>query len=287
MRRSFSILAAFVVAASAGGCDVGSGSGRADGDLWILGCDEGNDYGTPVEPKLYRLSPTFFAAEPIEDIVDSNSPTNRLIIRMQRNGNALDITDALIFDVRDSIQIARCLRGKTDGGLPTWDPTSGAVVNDLNGVPPADQPPWCEPPGTVPGVARIHLVPFGPVAVSFAPLGTCRPPPTTRPPAFVNVTGVARDGWIDFEAFGGAIQMNQATIPSDDRESIDVQYPDGFRVNYDEALIASFHIDMGDERVPAAMRDRVQPPTTPQIGGLLDGRFDFDFKRGRSAQTFP
>jgi len=111
--------------------------------------------------------------------------------------------------------------------------------------------------------------------------------PTTRPPAFVNVTGVARDGWIDFEAFGGAIQMNQATIPSDDRESIDVQYPDGFRVNYDEALIASFHIDMGDERVPAAMRDRVQPPTTPQIGGLLDGRFDFDFKRGRSAQTFP
>src|SRR5262245_30553835 len=199
MRRSFLILASFGVAASSGGCIVGEGSGTADGPLWMLGCKEGKDLGTPAKPVLYHLSPHFFAAEPIEDITDSR-PTNRLIIRMQTNGNAVEIVDTLYFDVRDSTQIARCLRGRTVAGVPEWDPTSGAVVNDLNDVPPADQPPWCEAPGTVAGVARIRLIPFGPVAVSFAPLGTCHS--EMHPPAFVNITGVARDGWIDFEHFG-------------------------------------------------------------------------------------
>jgi hypothetical protein len=284
MRRSFLILAAFVVAASAGGCIVGDGSGYADGPLWILGCKEGKDLGTQAMPQLYHLSPTFFAAEPIEDITDA-TPTNRLIIRMQSNGNSIQIVDTLYFDVRDSTQVAKCLRGRTVAGVPDWDTSSGAVVNDLNDVPPADQPPWCEPPGTVAGVARIRLIPFGPVAVSFAPLGTCHS--EMRAPAFVNITGVARDGWIDFEHFGAAIQGGQAMLASDARRSIDEQFSDGFRVNYDEALTATFHIDLDDERVAAALRDKKQPPTAPQIGGVLDGRFDFDFKRGRSAQTFP
>jgi len=277
-------LAAFGAAASSGGCVVGEGSGYADGPLWLLGCDEGKDQGTQAMPKLFHLSPKFFAAEPIEDITDG-APTNRLIIRMQRTGNAVEINDTLYFDIRDSTQVAKCLRGRTVAGVPDWDTTSGAIVNDVNGVPPADQPAWCEAPGTIAGVARIHLVPFGPVAVSFAPLATCHS--EMHPPAFINITGVARDGWIDFEHFGDAIQGGQAMTASDARTAIDVQFPDGFRVNYDEALTATFHIEMDDERVPAAMRDKKQPPTAPVIGGVLDGKFDFDFKRGRSAQTFP
>jgi hypothetical protein len=210
---------------------------------------------------------------------------NRLIIYMKRNGNAIEINDTLAFDIRDSTEIAKCLRGKTDAGVPTWDTSSGAIVNDVNGVAPADQPPWCEAVGTQPGVARIHLVPFGPVAVSLMPLASCHS--MMHPPAFVNITGVARDGWIDFQNFGAAIQANQATIASDDRKPLDTSSSGGFKVNYDEQLTASFHIEMDDIRIAAAMRDKKLPPSDPQIGGFLDGSFDFDFQRGRSAQTFP
>jgi hypothetical protein len=283
MRTRF-LIPAFVAAVTAAGCGIGDGSGTADGMLWILGCQDGDPLGTPDKPQLFHLDPTFFAAEPIEDISDG-APTNRLIIRMQRNGNATEITDTLYFDVRDSAEVARCLRGKTNAGIPDWNTTSGAVVDDLNGVPPADQQAWCEAPVTVPGVARIHLVPFGPVAVSFAPLASCHS--DMHPPAQVNITGVARDGWIQFENFGDAIEANQATTASDARHPIINTHDSGFKVNYGQQLTASFHIEMGDERVAAAMRDKKQPPTDPQIGGFLDGRFDFDFQRGRSAQTFP
>jgi hypothetical protein len=276
-----------LAALSAGGCSIGSGTGTADGQLWILGCLEGYDRGTPDAPEDFHLDPTFFAGEPIEDIAES-SPMNRLIIYMKRSGNAIEINDTLAFDIRDSTEIAKCLRGKTDAGMPTWDTSSGAIVNDVNGVPPADQPPWCEDVGTEPGVARIHLVPFGPVAVSLMPLASCHASEAMRPPAFVNITGVARDGWVDFKNFGGAIEEGQATIAPDDRTAIDDNpLNGGFKVNYDQQLTASFHIEMDDMRVAAAMRDKKLPPSSPQIGGFLDGSFDFDFQRGRSAQTFP
>src|SRR5262245_56079947 len=155
MRRGSFILAALAVVSGAG-CTVGDGSGYADGMLWILGCREGNDEGTAAAPKEFHLAPTFFAAEPIEDIIDG-APTNRLIIRMERTGNAIEINDTLYFDVRDSGEVAKCLRGRTNAGVPDWDTSSGAIINDVNGVPPADQPPWCEPAATLDGVARVHL----------------------------------------------------------------------------------------------------------------------------------
>jgi hypothetical protein len=107
-----------------------------------------------------------------------------------------------------------------------------------------------------------------------------------HPPAFVNITGVANGGTIAFQHFGGAIQSNpeQATTPPDMRDPI----LSDFKVNYDERLQATFQINpMGDERVAAAMRDKIVPPPDPNIGGFLNGDFDFDFQRGRSAQTFP
>ena len=31
----------------------------------------------------------------------------------------------------------------------------------------------------------------------------------------------------------------------------------------------------------------IDVPPDPRIGGMLDGDFEFDLKRGRAAQTFP
>ena len=39
----------------------------------------------------------------------------------------IEINDTLAFDIRDSTEIAKCLRGKTDAGMPTWDTSSGAI----------------------------------------------------------------------------------------------------------------------------------------------------------------
>jgi hypothetical protein len=275
------MLTAAAAAVSAGGCSIGSGSGSATGALWMLGCSEGDDYGSTDMPASFNLDPTFFAGEPIEDIADT-PPMNRLIIRMQRSGNAVEINDTLYFDIRDSAQIARCLRGATDNGQPLWD-TSTGLVDPV--IPDDMHPAWCQPSTDPAILPSIHLVPFGPVAVSFAPLATCHS--SMHPPAFVNITGVANDGVITFQDFGGARQSPPATPQATTPPDMRVPIKDDFKVNYGDRLRATFHIVMGDERVAAAIRDEIQPPPTANIGGTLDGDFDFDFERGRSAQTFP
>src|SRR6188508_307284 len=84
-------ISAACAALSAAGCTpVGDGTGEARGLLWIHGCDEGKDVGTEAVPEPYDLKPTFFAGEPIGDI-SGGPPQNRLIIRMQRSGNAIQI----------------------------------------------------------------------------------------------------------------------------------------------------------------------------------------------------
>ena len=44
---------------------------------------------------------------------------------------------------------------------------------------------------------------------------------------------------------------------------------------------------IGDPRYVNAVETGSTPPTAPVIGGTLDGYFDFDLARGRSAQPFP
>ena len=114
----------FLSLVAAGGCTVGSGSGTASGPLWIVGCLQGENYGSPPpgEPRPFDLNPTFFAGEPIEDIADGPH-INRLIIRMQRNGNGVEVNDTLYFDIPDSGKVARCIRGRTVGGVPDYDAT--------------------------------------------------------------------------------------------------------------------------------------------------------------------
>jgi len=265
------IWAAFAALSTASCTPVGEGTGAASGPLWIHGCDDGRDVGTIDAPVDYDLAPTFFAGEPIGHI--SEPPQNRLIIRMQRNGNAVQINDILYVDIPDSFKVAQCLRGSTAPGVPLWDMGTGTI--DPPGAVPITTP-WCEPAGPA-GFPRIHLVPFGPVRVALSPLDTCHAEGVG--PTVVAVTGVAIDGWIDFRNFGSAAETDKAP---DMRAPV----PADFQVAYDDRLHADFHIVLGDDRVVTAQYSlRVPPP--PRIGGILDGFFDFELKRGRSGQTFP
>jgi hypothetical protein len=253
-------------AVTAVGCaaNVGDGSGTAMGLLWIQGCEEGDPFGTQEMPREYDLRPSFFAGEPIGDI-SSGPPQNRLIIRMQRTGNAVEINDILYFDIPSSFQVARCLRGAlTPTGEPDWDIGTGTVD-------PAVTAPWCEQNGPN-GRPRIHVVPFGPVRASLTPLDTCHM--TSPGPTVVSVTAVAKDGWIEFESFGAA------TVPN-------VEIKPDFQVQYDDPLAATFDLLLDDDRTQTAIYKMIDVPPVPRLGGTLDGFFQFDLKRGRSAQTFP
>jgi hypothetical protein len=264
-----SVVTVALAALSAAGCRDGSGTGAADGPLWILGCQKGYPYGTEAAPEPFHLNPTFFAGEPIGDITDG-APRNRLIIRMQRTGNAVENNDVLYFDIPDSVRVARCVRGRTVGGVPDWD-TSTGTVNNMNGL------PWCEPNGPN-GLARIRLIPFGPLRASLSPQWTCFS--DMHGPTAVGVTGVARDGWIEFTSFGGA---EQPDLTPEMREPID----DKFQIKYGAPLIADFSVVLDDDRVLTALYKMIDVPPPAAIGGTLDGNFDFNLERGRSAQTFP
>jgi hypothetical protein len=280
MRARLLIPTAALAAASAAGCGVGDGTGSAKGDLFMLGCLDGHDFGSPTMPQPWDLQPTYFVGEPIEDIADpsdAKAAMNELIIRLQRNGNALEITDTLYFDVPNSAEVAKCLRGRTVNGVGDWDMTTG-TVDPVD----ATHPPWCMAPVAVAdggtGFPRIRLVPSGPVRSSFTPLGYCVS--TMHPPAIVSITGVAADGYIDFLDFGGAMQNGKSP---DMRDPI----PNDFKVNFGERLNANFSFTMGDDRVLTAIKLMVNPPPDPTIGGTMAGNFDFDLQRGQGAQTFP
>jgi len=275
--RSGLLIPALLAVVLAGGCTVGEGSGSAMGMLWIIGCYNTEDmpnYGTetvPIAPIPFDLSPTYFAGEPIDDIGDAKPRHNRIIIRMQRNGNAQEITDTLYFDIPFSYEVAQCLRGRTVGGVPDWDTTTGTV--DMN-----VSDPWCGAIGAN-GVPVINLVPYGPVNVTLTPFGTCHS--QAHPPTVIGVSGIAAQGTIEFLDFGGAAQPTKAP---DARDEVDLD----FKVAYGERLRANFNITiLEDERVANADRLKLSPPPDPIIGGTLIGNFDFDLQRGRSAQTFP
>jgi hypothetical protein len=273
LRVEVPLLAALVATA---GCTVGSGAGSAAGPIWVVGCLEGDDYGSPSAPREFNLNPTFFAGEPIEDIADGPK-INRLVIRMQRNGNGIEINDTLYFDIPDSGRVARCLRGRVDAaGVTDYDTGPGTIATPTN-PDTSDDPPWCDwsAGGSFP---RIRVFPEGPVRAAFAPLRTCGS--EARPPAFVNTTGDAETGWIEFEYFGNA---EQPQLPPDMRTPIG----DDFKVGFGQRLRATFNLQLEDHRVIVAIREDDLVPQDARIGGMLEGYFDFELERGRAAQTFP
>jgi hypothetical protein len=279
-----------------GGCTVGSGSGSASGPLWVLGCE-----GTQAAPAAFDLHPTFFAADPIDDPSQATN-IDRLLIRMQRTGQAIEINDALYFDVENSYEIARCVRGRTnpdgsgdfdmtDMGLGPWCDQLGPNVTD-GGAPDAGTldagavgdagtgpgPAGCS--GFLADRAAIRITSQGYMQSSLQLLASC--PLDVFTAAGTTVVGHADSGWIQFLDFGTAVQADR---PASGRDPI----PTNFKVNYGERLRANFcNVHMADDRVLTAQQTQPAGPIpAPLLDGTLNGNFDFDLVRGRAAQPFP
>ena len=292
---ALAVLLAGGVVALAGGCTVGNGNGAARGPIWFLGCGtDGTDWGSETMPRMYDLAPRFFAGEPIEDISVSMK-ANRLLVRVQRNGNRIEINDTLYIDVQNAYEVARCVRGQVENGAPNYD--TRMTTELFTGLP--TNTPWCDWSGgtgttdggdaaagdagggpdagggatVLPAMgrhARIHLGNDEFVRASLSLLLTCH---------MANTVGLAFDGWIDFEDFGDALQPN--VLPQE-RTPIATD----FKVNFGDRLRATFQVTLNDQRIFNAVKMNLPPPDE-QIGGTLDGFFDFDLERGRAAQPFP
>jgi hypothetical protein len=288
------------LALAAAGCTVGAGAGAVSGPLFVLGCSSNSNLGTAAAPSCYNMGPRFFAGEPIEDI-NTGALANRLLIRVERSGNRLEVNDTFYVDVQNAFEVARCLRGDLlPDGTPDWDTREVITVDGVcTGV------PWCDwsardgvavttclgkpgppgpgeggnvglplqtlvtcPPQMLPMVATTPIRPlihFGPeefVRASFGPLFTCNA---------ARASATATDGFIDFVNFGTATDAPPAR---------------DFKVNFGDRLQAIFHAVLSDDRVLTAIKAEAQP-MPPVIGAVFDGYFDFDLERGRAAQPFP
>jgi hypothetical protein len=290
-----------------GGCTVGSGTGSAKGMLFDVGCNSSTTLDPPG--KAYSLDPTFFAGQPIEDVCPppgmcSGPHMNRLVIRMQRTGNRVEVNDTLYFDIENAYKVAQCVRGQIKDGAPIWDQRTisapdGTLMPNL---------PWCDwnagaaagadggaadagavgangdagvadagtgadggaPVAMAAPRARINLSTLDYVRASLAPLYTC---------VEARSVAVALPGsWIEFENFGAAVEEGPPAMRS--------PILGDFKVDFGERLRATFHLILGDEAVEYAVQTRVSVPDQ-RIGGSLDGAFDFDLDRGRAAQPFP
>jgi hypothetical protein len=289
------------------GCSVGSGSGSASGSLFAFACNGEVSYGKMVSsstalPIPYDLKPTFFAGLPLEDLQQGPQAMNQIDFRMQSTGLLQMYTDTLEFDVLNSYEVARCVRGRTQGGQPDYLvyqplPLTLATMNN-----PAPMTLWCDwsgmafstdggaPDAAVPGVPdagtaldggmsmtasapRIHLTPYTDIHATLSLGQTC--------PGGLNA-GIGMDGWIQFQNFGAAEQSDR---PPADRDMIGFNPP--FVINYGDRIRANFDVVIGDPRVANAVQNGTTPPTSSAIGGELAGFIDFDLARGRSGQPFP
>lgn len=289
------------------GCSVGQGSGSADGGLFVVSCNNMANFGIPIDggtgymvaPAPYSLDPKFFVGAPDEDLIQGQGAMNQLSIRMASSGLLEMYTDFLEFDVTYSYEVARCIRGRTVGGQPDYLVYAPLPLTFATAANPTPTTLWCDwtgmafsdggtPDAALPGAPdagasldggmstmaaapRIHLTPYTDLIGSIGLFQTC---PNG------NQAGTVMDGWIQFSSFGGAEQDN---VPPDQR----TQVPFNFVINYGDRLRATFHVVIGDTRYVTAVRSGTTPPTAPNIGGTLDGYFDFNLARGRSAQPFP
>ena len=275
------------------GCSVGQGVGVASGTLFVLDCSSSGDYcdstgvcGTPSAPAEYRLNPGFFAGEPIDQLAQfptnglplsgSQPRMNRITIRLQRSGKQIESNDALFFDVVNSYEVARCVRGReivVAAGQPNQ--------HDYD-----DR--YCFRASTT-GPARVRISVVGGIIHStLSPRMTCtRPADATADDVFPddgvvgNVADGAFESWIEFADFGSAAQNGQLDPTARTPVSLT------FKIQLEDRLHATaFSLTLQDEKVVTAQVNLVPPPN-PDIGGSLAGWFDFNLQRGQGAQIFP
>jgi hypothetical protein len=259
-----------LLAVLAAGCGVGDGVGATAGNLFVMECTPGTaSRGTLAVPAPYNMVPTFFAAEPIED-VRYGGRENRILIRLETAGQRArrskgvaalgPVKDILYFDV-DVLATARCVRAAATGAASP-DPRTCLITDQ--------------------GLARMRVGPEQPVRVSFAPRAECYRNTYVVGKArgddpLVNgirqpVAPAGWESWVDFEEFGSARTNDPGNT---------------FKVEFGEQLHASgFDLEIEDDLVLTAIKREEIPPET-QIRGHLEGYFDFDLERGQGAQTFP
>jgi hypothetical protein len=292
LRGALAVALGLTAAVATCGCSVGSGSGSADGQLFETGCGKltTNPPGGMVD---YSLVPVYFAGEPIEAPTTTDPfPMNQLRIRMQDNGLAIQYADVLVFDIEDSYEVARCLRGAILNGQPQWNVNetfpdgtvswwcdwSAEASNDAGSPDAGVMTPGADAAISLDGGVsimathpRIHLTPYTDVRASLATLSTC---------GITNIVGLANDGWIEFQDFGSAEQL----LKSPDKRDL---VPGNFVIQYGDRMRASFYMTLTDQAIIGAKQQNLPPPKEAQIGGWLQGKFDFNLQRGRSAQPFP
>ncbi len=289
------------------GCTVGDGNGAGSGPLYVQGCTGGKDYGTATVPQQFDLQPHFFAGEPIEDISGADpatrpaNPVNRLVMRIQRNGNRIEVNDTLYFDALNVYEVGRCVRGRINPMDGTPDYLTRGLTDPMTGL--SNGPAWCDWSGAgqvdggadtdagagtdggpamgpdagavaLPVSGRRARINFGPEELmrsSLSLLYTCHGD---------NLVGIGKSGWIDFQDFGGAAQPDR---PPEMRDAIKQSE---FKINFGDRLRATFHVDFEDQHIYGAIHDRLPVPASA-MHGSMDGFFDFDLERGRAAQPFP
>jgi hypothetical protein len=246
-------------------CKAGEGEGTALGPLYILNCNGyGADLGSRAQPAIFDLKPGFFAAEPIEE-GDKYFKINRLIIRLQPNGRSRELNDVLTFNLPDSREVARCVRGGVVDGKPDYD-----QKNCMQG----------------PNGPRLRVAPDALVRGSLAPFSTCVRPVVGT--AIDDAMTTEWDSWLELSQFGSAVQAARSP-ETRDRISAD------FKVDIDEPLIApAFLLDLIDDAtLPhycgglAGLCPAQRSLENAQIAGTLQGSFSFALQRGQGAQTFP
>lgn len=287
--KTWGMLAVLVV--GLGACSVGKGVGSASGYIYEYGCSKkSGDYcsspdvcGTAASPAPYDLHPSYFAAEPIDDLRNyspgSEPMNNRLSIRLQRSGKQIELNDVLTFDVASSYEVARCVRGRVDPatGANDWDEADCYRASEA-------------------GPGRVRVQYDSDVHAALTLKATCTanvvasavsaPVPNSyaaaAPPTVANG---AWDSWVEFQEFGSAAQADR---PAQEREPISPK----FRIDFGQRIYATrFFLTLIDDNVVTAAID-MRPKPDPQMGGTLGGdpttgRFDFDLERGQGAQFFP
>jgi hypothetical protein len=81
------------------GC-AGTGTGTVAGAIYLSECTTGVPLGSLGAPAPYDLLPTYFVADPVND-VPRIDPMNRVSIRIQSLGNQIEEADGLFIKVSD------------------------------------------------------------------------------------------------------------------------------------------------------------------------------------------